>query len=144
MALAKAFLMEMFVAIVRAVSGQTKEIDSMPRVITTHSRELSRRAVEYLTANCREKLTLGKIARRFYLSPYHFSCIFKQETSLSPMKYLTRVRIQKAAELLLTTDDAIKKIAYETGFNDPYYFSKVFKKVYKLTPTQYRTTRALS
>ena len=141
MALAKAFLMEMFVAIVRTVSGQTKEIDSMPRVITTHSRELSRRAIEYLTANCREKLTLGKIARRFYLSPYHFSRIFKQETSLSPMKYLTRVRIQKAAELLLTTDDAIKKIAYEVGFNDPYYFSKVFKKVYKLTPTQSFTRR---
>jgi AraC-like DNA-binding protein len=136
--LVRAFLMEIFVVIVREMLGQSRETDYIPRIINTHNKDLSRKAVEYLTANYKERLTVGKIAKRFYLSSYHFSRLFKKETSFSLIEYLVRIRIQESAKLLLTTNRAVKEIAYEVGFQDPYYFSKVFKKVYKSTPTQYR------
>ncbi len=81
--------------------------------------------MEYLAKNYKEKLTLKMVAERFFLSPFHFSRIFKKEASLSLIGYLTRIRIQKAAQLFLTTNRSVKEIAYEVGFQDQYYFTKV-------------------
>ena len=141
MILVRAFLMEIFVVIVRSMLGHGREIDRIPRIIDTRNKELSKKVMEYLSGTYKEKLTLENVAEKFFLSPFHFSRIFKKETSLSLIEYLTKIRIQNASQLLLNTNRTVKEIAYEVGFQDPYYFTKVFKKLYRLTPTQYRTAK---
>jgi len=72
------------------------------------------------------------------LSVSQFSYLFKQHTGISPMNYLTEVRMQRACEFLDTTQSSIKNIAWQLGYDDPLYFSRAFKKCTGLSPSQYR------
>jgi AraC-like DNA-binding protein len=72
------------------------------------------------------------------LSVSQFSYLFKQHTGLSPMSYQSEVRMQRACELLDTTEDSIKSIARQLGYEDPLYFSRAFRKCTGLSPSQYR------
>lgn len=62
----------------------------------------------------------------------------KQLTGMTPNEYIKKMRMEKAAELLLTTNLTAAEIAYKVGFEDQFYFSKSFKKYYGVSPTQYR------
>jgi two-component system response regulator YesN len=72
------------------------------------------------------------------LSPSHFSVIFSQEMGESFKDYLTRIRLERAKELLRTTNLKCAEIAYQSGYNDPHYFSHVFHKRIGLPPQQFR------
>lgn len=73
------------------------------------------------------------------LSVSQFSHLFNQHTGVSPMTYLTEVRMQRACEYIDTTNLSIQAIAYELGYHDPLYFSRAFKNCIGLSPKQYRT-----
>ena len=62
----------------------------------------------------------------------------KQLMGMSPNDYIRKIRMEAAAELLLTTNMTAAEIAYKVGFEDQYYFSKSFKKYFGLPPSQYR------
>jgi two-component system, response regulator YesN len=72
------------------------------------------------------------------MSPAHFSTIFKQTMSVSFIKYLTRLRIEKAKALLKSTAMQSAEIAQIVGYRDAHYFSFVFRKNTGITPTAYR------
>ena len=57
---------------------------------------------------------------------------------MSVIAYLQNLRIQKAKELLISSDEKICEIAHKTGFTDERYFEKLFKQCEKLTPSEYR------
>ncbi len=83
-------------------------------------------------------LLLNKVAASVNLSPSHFSVIFSQEMGESFKDYLTRIRMERAKELLRTTNLKCAEIAYQSGYNDPHYFSHVFHKHIGLPPQQFR------
>lgn len=83
-------------------------------------------------------LLLNEVAARINLSPSHFSVVFSREIGESYKDYLTRLRIERAKELLRTTNLKCSEIAYQSGYNDPHYFSHVFKKNTGLPPQQFR------
>jgi len=83
-------------------------------------------------------LLLNDVAATVNLSPSHFSVVFGRETGESFKDYLTRVRIERAKELLRTTSMKCSEIAYQSGYNDPHYFSYVFRKNTGLPPQQFR------
>jgi two-component system response regulator YesN len=83
-------------------------------------------------------LLLNEVAARVNLSPSHFSVIFSQEMGESFKDYLTRIRMERAKELLRTTNLKCAEIAYQSGYNDPHYFSHVFHKRIGLPPQQFR------
>ena len=62
----------------------------------------------------------------------------KQLTGLTPNDYIRKIRLEKAAELLLTTNMTAAEVAYKVGFEDQYYFSKSFKRYFGQPPSQYR------
>jgi AraC-like DNA-binding protein len=73
------------------------------------------------------------------LSVSHFCALFKHVIGFAPIDYLLHQRIQRACELLDTTEQPIKRIAGEIGFADPLYFSRVFRKVHGVSPKAYRS-----
>jgi AraC family transcriptional regulator, arabinose operon regulatory protein len=72
------------------------------------------------------------------LSIFQFIRNFKKATGLAPAKYIERIRIAKAKELLCDSNLSVTEISYIIGYKDPFYFSKVFKRSTGLTPSVFR------
>jgi len=83
-------------------------------------------------------LSLNEISALINLSPSHFSTVFSQETDQTFRDYLTAIRIQKAKELLRTTNLKSSDVSCQVGYNDPHYFSFVFKKNTGFSPSEFR------
>ena len=79
-----------------------------------------------------------KEASRNGMHLIYYRRLFKQYSGLSPVQFVQQCRLQMAAELLLTTDNAIGSISYMCGFENHYYFSRLFKRKYNLSPVTYR------
>jgi AraC-like DNA-binding protein len=97
-----------------------------------------RRAKEYISAHQGEELRLTGVARAVNTSPFYFCKMFKKATGLNFTDYVSRVRIEKAKNLLLNRNLRVSEIAYEVGFQSLTHFNRVFKKVLGVPPTQYR------
>lgn len=83
-------------------------------------------------------LSVEKICTYLHVSPTYFSTIFKRETEMNFVNYLTSVRLEEALKLLKTTDDKTYVIAEKVGYTEANYFSYVFKKKYGVAPSRYR------
>lgn len=109
-----------------------------PEVEHSPHTELVRTVTGFLVNHYRQKLTLQDIADHVGMSPYHLERVFQQETSETPRSYLEKIRVDKAAYLLLTTNHTNLEICYEVGFQSPSSFYKVFRQLTKYSPSQYR------
>ncbi|MBM7586309.1 two-component system response regulator YesN [Bacillus pakistanensis] len=96
---------------------------------------------EYLQQNYQQDINLKEIADRFYLSREYISRKFKQDFNETITDYLTKIRLEKAKELLENPYLKIYEIAYSVGYQNEKYFSKVFKKLIGLTPNEYRGSK---
>lgn len=83
-------------------------------------------------------ITIQQIAEELGVSYSHFRKLFKEQTGLSPAIYQQDLRLQRAKELLTTTDMSIKEIAYQLNFNSPDYFSAKFKTKMGRRPSELR------
>lgn len=92
----------------------------------------------YIDKNYMNELSISTIAEHVFLTPNYVSLIFKQTTNMTVIEYITKIRIEKAKELLKSPDLKIFEIAEMVGYPNPRYFSKVFKKVTSLHPSQYK------
>jgi two-component system response regulator YesN len=88
-----------------------------------------------------EKLSLQELCRHVLMSASYFSAAFKQATGETFVECLTRVRIEKAKELLAATPLKFYEIAARVGYADPNYFSVLFKKHTGVTPRDFREQR---
>jgi two-component system response regulator YesN len=80
--------------------------------------------------------------REVFISPSYFLTLFKRETGITFVDYLTVVRIEKAKHQLLTTDLSVTQIAFDHGFNNSNYFSNIFRKIVGVSATEFRKPRA--
>lgn len=97
-----------------------------------------KQSLAYLHQNFNQQVSRGALAESVGVSDHYLTQIFHQEMGISPMECLTRLRIQKARELLRTTNDLVTLIAQQVGFDDPAYFSRVFRKITGISPQAYR------
>jgi len=97
-----------------------------------------RKAERYIWENYTRKISLKEIARASGLSAPYFSTIFKEEMGENLSNYLNRLRVEKAAVMLATTNLPISGIAAACGFEDQSWFSKIFKNNTGFTPAKYR------
>jgi two-component system response regulator YesN len=95
-------------------------------------------AIEYIRSHYTETITLQQVADHVHVSKNYFSILFKQTTGQNFIDYLINLRIERAKELLMTTELKVYEVAEQSGFNDTKYFSKLFKKVTGVSPVDYR------
>lgn len=95
-------------------------------------------AKEYINNNYSKDISLDDVSRQVNISPYYFSKIFKEDMGEGFVEYLTKIRMEKAKELLTTTEYSMKEICAMVGYADPNYFSRSFKKNVGVTPTEYK------
>ncbi|MBN2221555.1 MAG: response regulator [Vallitaleaceae bacterium] len=98
-------------------------------------------AKRYMEEHYMENLSLEVMANYIHMNPYYFSSFFKKQTGENYKDYLNRIRMEKAMDLLLSTDKKSYEIAMEVGLNDEKHFSKLFQRYYGLTPAQYKKSR---
>lgn len=96
------------------------------------------RAKQFIQENQAEDLSLGMVAKAVNMSTFYFCKMFKRATGLNFTDYVSRVRIEKARNLLLNRNLRISEIAYEIGFQSLTHFNRVFKKITGQSPTEYR------
>jgi len=96
--------------------------------------------IAYIHRSYNGKITLSDISKAGNVGITTCSAIFKKYINRTPIGFLTDHRLQKAIELLLSTDMTITEICYETGFAGASYFSEVFRKNFGCSPSEYRRT----
>lgn len=87
------------------------------------------RTDEFIRKNFTRELTVEMLSEQVGKTPNYFSHLFKREFGISFKEYVTRLRIAKAKELILNTNDLIYEISEKVGFSDYTYFTQVFKKM---------------
>ena len=98
-------------------------------------------AVAYISEHFRYPLSLNDLAQHAAVSPFYFTRVFRQETGYTPHQYIINTRIANAKFLLRTTEDSVKDIAIQTGWNSESTFCSAFRKSTGLTPSVYRKNR---
>lgn len=96
------------------------------------------RIAAYIAGHINEEITLEKLAALLHFHPNYFISFFKHYFGVSPLKYVSGVRIEKAKLLLKTTGLSIAEVAEETGYHDLFHFSKRFKEQTGYSPSDFR------
>lgn len=94
---------------------------------------------EYLRGHYAEHITGQTLSKMFGYVPSYISFLFKQAYGQSPTDYLTRIRLDKAKELMRSNPTLlVREVAEQVGFKNQYHFSRVFKKYEGLWPTDFK------
>ncbi|WP_062051687.1 AraC family transcriptional regulator [Bacillus sp. JCM 19034] len=93
---------------------------------------------EWIRVHVFKKVTVSAVAEEFQYNSDYLSRIFKQTTGYSIQEYIHLMKISKAKELLMNTNETVKGIAITLGLTDEKYFMRLFKKYEKMTPTEFR------
>ncbi len=97
-----------------------------------------RRVIDQMHGHLANEFSLVELAKAAQLSEYHFSRLFKRATGVSPSRYFIRLRMARARQLLLDTDQSVIDIGMAVGYSSPSHFSQVFRREIGVTPTAYR------
>ena len=129
-------LLEIFAQHLSIISNQvlTRQQNAEPPMIA--------RTKEFIRQNQTEELSLGAVAKAANMSTFYFCKQFKKATGLHFTDYVSRVRVEKAKNLLLNPNLRVSEIAYEIGFQSLTHFNRVFKNIVGQSPTEYRVRLA--
>jgi AraC-like DNA-binding protein len=103
-----------------------------------------RQAAELMDTAAACGLTVGDIARETGVSKFHFTRMFTKATGQTPVNYMTRIRMERAVELLRGTELSVEDIARQIGYSSGSYFSKVFRERVGFSPSEFREARGLT
>jgi two-component system response regulator YesN len=104
-----------------------------------------RNALDYIQDHYgNETLSLGEISDAVGMSATYFSKCFRQEMGISCIQYITRLRMEKAVELLANPSFKVYEVAHAIGFSEYAHFAKVFKKTFDFSPSEYRSNLGIT
>ena len=95
-------------------------------------------SIKYIHANYTEKIKVPYLAQLEGLSNSRYITLFSKEMGKTPSEYILDLRLNRASDLLLTTNMEISAVGASSGYNDQYFFSKIFKKHIGISPQEYR------
>lgn len=97
--------------------------------------------LQYIHINIENHFSLEKLALDLNISSGYASYCFKKKMNISVMKYVRKIKIKRAKNLLLSTDKSILYIGNLLGFYDESHFTKTFKSIAGVSPTEYRNSK---
>lgn len=95
---------------------------------------LMQRARQYIDTHYADEISLEQIANHLQISPFYLSHLFSRQSGFSLVEYITRVRMQKARDLLADGAKNVSEAAYAVGYRDSQYFSRVFHRYFGVIP----------
>jgi AraC family transcriptional regulator len=104
-------------------------------------KEAVERTVKMMRENLGEPITIDDMARTAMYSKFHFTRVFQRATGVSPGRFLSALRLEKAKQLLLSTSLSVTEISYQVGYASVGTFSTRFKNSVGLAPTEFRQRR---
>lgn len=108
---------------------------SAPPTLSLHTYQKCRK---YIDENFSTIMSIQQIADKCGVNIRYMSRLFKKFNNMTPHQYITRLKMNRAANLLLDTTQTVRTIGNVLGFKDPYHFSRNFKQVHGLSPQNYR------
>ena len=109
---------------------------------SSSTRDFVEKAKAYVNEHYMDQdLSLNTLCHVLGVSGCYFSTVFKRETNQSFVSYLTDVRMNKAADLLVEQNEKAYIVATQVGYNDPNYFSYVFRRKFGVSPGKYKAGR---
>lgn len=118
--------------VIRSILGEDMEMRSI-----SDDYEIAR-LQHYIEQHYEEKLSVEKLSRISHISPSGLNRAFQREFHTSVMKYILKIRLEKAKLLLRREDILLTDIAYRCGFCSGAYFTQTFRKELGVTPAEYR------
>ncbi|ADL53512.1 response regulator [Clostridium cellulovorans] len=101
---------------------------------------LIEKAKDYIHRNYSDsELNINDLCNHLHISQTYFSLLFKKETKMTFINYLTSIRMDEAKQLLKTTDMKTFEVARKVGYSEPNYFSYSFKRYLGMSPSEYRS-----
>jgi len=114
----------------------------MPRLSLADLRCIDQ-AIIYISKNYIEKISADQLSIEVCISKEKLQAGLQLRTGQTLAKYIQQIRLQKAKEILVNTNDPVKAVAGAAGFVNESHFCKVFKKVHFISPVQFRYQQAL-
>ncbi|KUP22529.1 helix-turn-helix domain-containing protein [Paenibacillus sp. DMB5] len=109
-----------------------------PDKIPPGKNERLNNAINFMKERLATNLSLDEVAEYVGISKHHLCRTFVKHMNITPIEYVKRRRLERAALFLKTTDWPINRIALESGFNSASYFGKVFRFYFRVSPQVYR------
>ncbi len=97
-----------------------------------------KKAITFIRDNYSNGINVSDVSEYVGLNRSYLFTLFQEHLGISPQKYLSNFRLERACELLQATNYSIEDISYSCGYRDPLVFSKAFKKLYGVSPLKYR------
>jgi AraC-like DNA-binding protein len=126
---------ELFSSYRRAVQDVVAAVE---RPVAARQDRSLRVAIEYIHQHYTEQLRLEPVARMAGFTPNHFSRLFIKREEMPFEQYVRGLRIERARQLLSSTDANVTRVSELCGFNTPQYFCRVFRLALGVTPLEYR------
>lgn len=123
---------------VMRVLGNIQEVASINDSLKQFHLGTIENAKEYILRNFNTNISLQQLAQHCYVSPFHFSRIFKSVMNVTPHQYLSEVRMSHAKILLTTTNQSVTDITFASGYNSIEHFATAYRRRFQINPTQYR------
>ena len=124
----------MMTALLRYYCGSKNELDRM----IYHNVMRLRPIINYITDHYKEKIYIDTLAEMITVSPDYFTKMFKDSIGKTPIDYINTLRINRAMQMLATTDTSVNDISDQLGFSNSNYFHKIFKQYMETSPAAYR------
>jgi AraC-like DNA-binding protein len=97
-----------------------------------------KRSVAFMKKHLDDKISLAQLADSAHLSSYHYLRCFKSVYEVTPLQYLTHMRLKKASQLLRATAHPIADVAARSGFDNESSFIRLYKREFQITPAAFR------
>ncbi|WP_175639654.1 AraC family transcriptional regulator [Metabacillus schmidteae] len=102
---------------------------------------LIQRICGYLTRNFDQKISIQNLCQLFNISPRHLNRLFKQETGQTIVEMVHNIRIEKAKQYLVETDEKVINVAIRVGYDDPAFFSRLFRRIVGCSPGKFKASK---
>lgn len=124
----------MMTSLLRYYCGSKNELDRM----IYHNVMRLRPIITYIADHYKEKIYIDTLAEMITVSPDYFTKMFKDSIGKTPIDYINALRINRAMQMLATTDTSVNDISDGLGFSNSNYFHKIFKQYMETSPAAYR------